>query len=305
MSKTIAGDMGSDLTHSKLAYGLRLMRWRMRRRVSALRFGRSAIKTSPILFGNSVPKSGTHLLSQILVAFPQIGLAVDRGMGPVLTFERQTGRERSAAELLHDLQELGPGDLCFGHIIAAPQVMEYWRTVNVAHFFMLRDPRDVVVSHAFYIADKAIQNVHHAYYQSLGSLEERIQVSILGRPDWQGTGSDEFSFPDIATRYSRYLAWLNEPAICVLRYEEFLQARQENLDKMLDFATRHGFHLSVSRQQAIQTLTAAIQPQKSFTFRKGEAGNWREHFTAGHKAVFKQVAGQLLIQLGYETDLNW
>jgi hypothetical protein len=297
--------MSPDLAHSRLADGMRLGRWRMRRALASLQHGRAALHGSPVLFGNSVPKSGTHLLAQILVAYPGIGLAVDRGMGPVLTFERKTGRERSVKELLHDLNQLGPGDLCFGHIVAAPEILTGWRAENVAHYFMLRDPRDVVISHAFYIADKAVQNVHHAYYQSLGSLEERIRVSILGRPDWQGTGGEEFNFPDIAARYARYLDWLNEPGVCVLRYEEFLQAREANLAKMLDYALQRGFHLYVPREQALQALSAAIQPQKSFTFRKGEAGNWREHFTDEHKALFKQVAGELLIQLGYETNLDW
>ena len=297
--------MDSDFLHSPLANALRLARWRGRRVLAALRGGRSALKGTPVLFGNSVPKSGTHLLAQILSAFPEIGLAVERGMGPVLTFERQTGRERTTSELLHDLRQLGPGDVCFGHVIAAAEVRQYWRERNVAHYFMLRDPRDVVISHAFYIADKATQNVHHAYYKSLGSLEERIRVSIQGRPDWQGAGGEVVSFPDINARYQRYLDWLGEPDICVLRFEEFLQAREENLGKMLDYAVQRGFRLKQSRGQAIQTLAAAIQPKKSFTFRKGEAGNWREHFTAEHKEIFKQVAGDLLIQLGYETSPDW
>lgn len=297
--------MAADFVHSPLANVLRLMRWRGRRGYTALRHGWSALRGTPVLFGNSVPKSGTHLLAQILSAFPSIGLAVGRGMGPVLTFVRQTGRERTTEELLQDLRQLGPGDVCFGHVVATPEVRQYWHGLNVAHYFMLRDPRDVVISHAFYIADKATQNVHHAYYKSLESLEERIRVSIQGRPDWQGESDEAVSFPDINTRYQRYLDWLNEPGVCVLRFEEFLRAREENLGKMLDYAVQRGFQLYTPREQAIQALAAAIQPEKSFTFRKGEAGNWREHFTAEHKERFKQIAGELLIQLGYETGIDW
>jgi sulfotransferase 6B1 len=297
--------MDADYVHSPLANTLRRLRWRARRVNAAIHYGQTTLKKSPVLFGNSVPKSGTHLLAQILSAFPSIGVAVERGIGPVLTFERQTGRERTTDELLHDLRQLGPGDVCFGHIVATPEVRDYWRGQNVAHYFMLRDPRDVVVSHAFYIADKATQNVHHAYYKSLGSLEERIQASIQGRPDWQGEGSESASFPDIKARYQRYLDWLKEPGICVLRFEEFLGAREENLSKMLDEAVQREFYLQTNREAAIQVLAAAIQPTKSFTFRKGEAGNWREHFTAEHKSLFKEIAGDLLIQLGYESNLDW
>ena len=40
-------------------------------------------------------------------------------------------------------------------------------------------------------------------------------------------------------------------------------------------------------------------------FRKGKAGDWANHFTEDHKAYFKDKFGDLLIQLGYEKDLNW
>ena len=41
------------------------------------------------------------------------------------------------------------------------------------------------------------------------------------------------------------------------------------------------------------------------TFRKGVAGEWKTHFKEAHKRVFKEIAGQLLIDLGYEKDFNW
>ena len=38
---------------------------------------------------------------------------------------------------------------------------------------------------------------------------------------------------------------------------------------------------------------------------KGQAGNWQRLFTEKDKAVFKNVAGELLIKWKYEKDLNW
>ena len=38
---------------------------------------------------------------------------------------------------------------------------------------------------------------------------------------------------------------------------------------------------------------------------KGQAGNWRRLFTEKDKAVFKEVAGEMLIRWKYERDLNW
>jgi hypothetical protein len=39
--------------------------------------------------------------------------------------------------------------------------------------------------------------------------------------------------------------------------------------------------------------------------RKGVAGDWRGVFTERDKEVFKEAAGELLIQLGYERDDDW
>lgn len=291
----VKGGVGKNL----LMPALRILRWDLRRAAAFFRYGGAALKSSPILFGNSFPKSGTHLLAQALSAFPKIGLAVDRGMGPILTFVRTDGRQRTSREILADLNRLRPGDLGFGHVIADTDILEQWRRSGLAHFFMIRDPRDVVVSHAFYLADKAVQNVHHAYFKSLPGLEERLTVSILGRPDWEG------DFPNIYQRYEAYLGWLDCPDLCRLRFEDFITGRDASLEKMLDYAVERGFHISAPRSQALEILAGAIDPSRSFTFRAGRVGDWQKHFTAEHKRIFKEVAGDLLIRLGYEQDLEW
>lgn len=40
-------------------------------------------------------------------------------------------------------------------------------------------------------------------------------------------------------------------------------------------------------------------------FRKGVSGDWRNHFSPKVKEAFKETAGQLLIELGYEDSLDW
>ena len=40
-------------------------------------------------------------------------------------------------------------------------------------------------------------------------------------------------------------------------------------------------------------------------YRKGTPGDWVNHFGPGHKAYFKERYGDLLIKLGYESDLDW
>jgi hypothetical protein len=38
---------------------------------------------------------------------------------------------------------------------------------------------------------------------------------------------------------------------------------------------------------------------------KGQQGTWQNLYTARDKALFKQVAGELLIKWRYEKDLEW
>jgi len=38
---------------------------------------------------------------------------------------------------------------------------------------------------------------------------------------------------------------------------------------------------------------------------KGQAGNWQKLFTARDKAVFKEVAGEMLVRWGYEKSVDW
>ncbi|MCQ6288444.1 sulfotransferase domain-containing protein [Bacillus cereus] len=47
-----------------------------------------------------------------------------------------------------------------------------------------------------------------------------------------------------------------------------------------------------------------LHPQTSPTFRKGKIGGWRDEFTDEMKEAFK-AAGNLLISLEYEENLNW
>jgi len=40
-------------------------------------------------------------------------------------------------------------------------------------------------------------------------------------------------------------------------------------------------------------------------YRKGQSGDWRNHFTDAHKTYFKEHYNNLLVTLGYEKDMGW
>jgi hypothetical protein len=274
-------------------------RW-LRRRACQGRNPQVQMAEMPILFGNSFPKSGTHLLTQILAGFAQLGPVVDSGLPPIVTFEGDTGKQRSLTAILSDLARLLPGDISYGHLHAVDEITAFLSKEDVASYFIYRDPRDVVVSHVFYVTDINNRHVHHDFYvNSLASFEQRLEVSILGRPELASP------FPDIRARFDPYLPWLKSKQVLVLRYEDLISDPAREIARILGHAVSRGFVFQGEQTAATQTLLQAIKPSESPTFRSGGSGGWKKHFTPPLKKLFKDRTGDLLIRLGYEQNQNW
>lgn len=279
---------------------LRIGRRSLRRAEAQRRFPLASMSQMPVFFGNSFPKSGTHLLTQILAGFGRLGPVVESGLPPILTFEGESGRQRSLAQILRELGRLQPGDVGYGHVQAFPELVETLCQEGWATYFIYRDPRDVVVSHVFYVTDMNNHHVHHDYYvNQLRDFDQRLTVSINGRPEL------EHPFPDIRARFEPYLPWLELPQVLPLRYEDLIAELHVNLGAVFDHALKRGLVYSGEREAALAALAAAVQPERSPTFRSGKSGGWREHFSEAHKALFKEVSGDLLVRLGYEQNQNW
>ncbi len=282
----------------------RLLRREARRMQVKARGGISALEGAPVLFANSFPKSGTHLLTQVLQGFTHLGAALDSGLPAVVMYDGFNGAARTLDVILKDLQRFKAGDIGYGHLHSAAQIVEYLCAAGVAPYFILRDPRDVVVSHVHYITDMEPNHIHHRYYtEELRSFDERLRVSIVGLAQW---GDD---FPNVAARFAPYLGWMEREEVFVLRYEDFITARQETLRRVIQHAVRRGFRLTIADDpqfsHSVRVLESAINPQRSPTFRKGKVNAWKDEFSTENKRIFKEVAGDLLIRLGYEKDYDW
>lgn len=252
----------------------------------------------PILLGISFPKSGTHLLDQILLGFANVAPYAKRLHSFYAEYEGESGIKRDPGQALHWLDSLRPYDVASAHLFARFDAVARVISPRFIPYFIFRDPRDVVVSHVFYVTEMESRHVHHAYYQSLPDFDDRLKASILGRPD------ANVEFQDIAERFAPYLNWLNQPEVLTIHFEDLINDRVQTLKRIMDhFLNR--IPLQTSRQLILDSLESSINPTKSPTFRSGKTGEWKNHFTSEHKKIFKNVAGDLLIRLGYEKDTNW
>lgn len=265
---------------STLMEAARLLRWQLRRAQARRKPGWAEV---PALFANSFPKSGTHLLTQVLAGFTQLGPFVETGLSAVTMYDGRTGKTRPERAIQKELSRLLPGDIRYGHLHASETVITGLCREGVVPYFILRDPRDVVVSHVFYVTEIAPNHVLHPHYQALENFDQRLNISILGLPQIG------FDFPDVRARFAPYVGWLDRPEVLTLHFEDFLADRESALQQILAHAQSRGFDYSGDPEQAIRTLADVIDPQSSPTFRKGKSGGWREHFTPAHKDLFKEI----------------
>jgi sulfotransferase family protein len=252
----------------------------------------------PILLGISFPKSGTHLLDQILLGFSKVAPFSLRLHSFYAEYEGESGQKRAPEQAIAWLDSLHPLDVASAHLFARPNVVTRITSSAFVPYFIFRDPRDVVVSHVFYVTEMEARHVHHNYYQSLPNFNARLNVSIVGRPD------TNIEFSNIADRFAPYLGWLDQPSVLKIHFEDLINDRTPMLNRILDhFLAR--VPLQTPRPLILKYLESSINPGHSPTFRSGKTGEWKKHFTDQHKRIFKDAAGDLLVRLGYEENNDW
>jgi hypothetical protein len=172
---------------------------------------------------------------------------------------------------------------------------------SAVNYFIYRDPRDVVVSEAHYLRDMNRWHRLHSYFRKATSMEDAIMLSINGLdPPVPG-----ISYPNIAARFARYIGWLERDDCLSMRFEDLVSERQPELIRQVAAFYALRTSTSFDLDAAIETMTLSIAPKKSHTFRSGKKAGWQREFTPAHRARFAELAGDLLVRLGYEPNLDW
>ena len=274
-------------------------------------------------------KSGTNWICNLLKLHPQINCVGEfhweRVTEAVINiFENHS--EISSVEGLRDSTWSQLTDLIRATILKANENPEQpeliWagdRTPGFIHpsifpeapfINIIRDGRDVAVSKAYHLFNHP--EISDQFKSDKSTIEDLAKFQA--NPNFFKENKDrllacEEIFRDTATIWKatiehneRMKVEFPEVGIHDVKYEDAHADTNGTRRKMYKF-----FDVDPDLADKLTPKTRPgfkVEKPKHF-FRKGSVGDWKNYFTDQNKAIFKEVAGKTLIELGYESDMNW
>jgi hypothetical protein len=181
--------------------------------------------------------------------------------------------------------------------------------------YIVRDGRDAIVSHRFQSFIDASQHLSkedlsiretfrhnpEPFLQGKQSIftsrgfQKSVEGWVRNVTETEQLGRELYNEHYISLLYEDLL---NQPFEEMCRLWNFLGAdlNSPGLRESIDEEFEHNPDADWQRKKAGDL----IEPLK-----KGKMGSWRDLFTDSNKQVFKKIAGQTLIDWGYEKDLDW
>lgn len=244
----------------------------------------------PLLFVAGLPKSGSTWLEQMVAS--QAGYR--EVLIPEANFAELRGEPGHCFELPGGCFERLRGALVLTkmHCPGSPGNVAVLREAGLPYVILYRDPRDVAVSYVHYVRNTP-WHLDHAALRDLGSADALRHFLRVRLPEF--------------ARWMRSWRDHRDPGkSLMLSYEEMLANPEDALRRVFalfglpsDEATVRGI-VERNRFEASQA-----SGQGGAFFRKGVAGDWRNHFDEELKREFLAQDGDLLVEFGYETDYEW
>lgn len=235
------------------------------------------------------------------------------GMQPVLEYPKCGGTWlcRMLADAL---------SLPFAQYSCAPVAMPcvlpgHWKYSPRLHkpVFLQRDGRDVIVSFYFHCTRR--------YTQGVASPKIRSMIQKLYGPDTD-LNDDRENLPRFITEmfanpvgaranwsdYSR--SWAGKSGVVYAKYEALRQDCTAELSRIIVALGRESPEWRIERAvdtHSMQRVTGRAPGQEDRTsfIRKGVVGDWVNSFNEESMEIFSDLAGQTLVEIGYENSSDW
>ena len=213
------------------------------------------------------------------------------------------GQLRENVELLNNLND---NTLVNGHF----QLNDWTHYEDLAdnknyyNIFLYRDPRDALVSGMFYNrnSDTTIGRRHR---NILAEMSELQAIKYIMRE-----GKKFMRLMDIKINMATASYAISRDNVYSVRYEDMKKNEPEEMKKMLEYLGIPATDIVINKvlKEGSFVHRSGRQPgeeEKRSILRKGISGDWVNYFDEEAKDMFKSIAGDDLIKLGYEINLNW
>src|SRR5688500_996356 len=222
-----------------------------------------------------------------------------RGRGEKVTVGVVSPQHISRRWLTRRLSRVPDGSFVTAHCVYSLELASIFAGERMRVVCILRDPRDVAVSQMHYIKQRKEHFAHEAFLQ-LPSDHERLLHSIRGGE----LGGRRLQSLD--ERYRQFLGWQDDDNAMMVKFEDLVGPRgggsAETQRRTVERVARHvGLEPDERMMRTVEENIFGV----SNTFRKGQIGGWREEFSEEHIRSAREIAGPLLVELGYEVDPEW
>jgi len=253
-------------------------------RLSARELGAASHKTIIL----TIPKSGTHLIDTIakmISGKPVMEIGIES-----INFNKIDFHTNSI-----DIYHLWPPFLN----------MQQTLLKKAKIVIMIRDPRDVIISRIHWIEKHKLKTAIDTYnfsYEEFKNFDFQTKVKAVILSEF-----------DKETDFSKQaIAWMQSPYVHVCSFEDLVGPkgggdRNRQIAAIQELALFMGFNLPKHRIEFIADNVFGVNKVMTGdgTFRSGQIGSWKNCFGYEEKALYKELYGRDLIEMGYEQDYAW
>jgi hypothetical protein len=249
----------------------------------------------PRVVANSMPKSGTHLLTSLLDQLEGM-----RFTGRIVMFtemDRHAAAEARVRELDRRLARLRPSHYLATHMIHDARAEQLLLDRDIRLVTILRDPRAVVVSALHYLRDARWMTHRGELMDALPDERSVLEALVRGH----GEPGDPYFIAEIGGHYRAYARWAASSAGLTVRFEDMVgrqgggsdDVQVEQVGRILD-------HLGYrSDGESAADVARRLFSERSITFRTGRIDAWRTDLPAELSAEIEQRCGDSMARLGY------
>lgn len=183
------------------------------------------------------------------------------------------------------------------HVHGSEHNLNLLENGQIPFVVIYRDLRDVAVSYYFYVKQTPWHPQYHLYKNL--TVEDGLK----------------FFAENLLCEYAKWIeSWTKttENSLrLIIRYEDLLSNPEIELSKIAKHCALDNSPQKIRKIVEINSFSnlsggrnKGNESSNSF-FRKGVAGDWKNHFTPNLKNIYKEKIGDFLVDFNYEKDLDW